>query len=72
MEERVSIVAEQIASLRERLLDLTSRNRLLNFTHGRTSCLRFADVLADQVFEELLRGVALTTDAVLWRKLTFR
>ncbi len=42
--------------MRTRLLDLTSRNRLLNFRHPRASCVRVVDALPDAVFERLLSG----------------
>ena len=45
-----------IARIRTRLLDLTSRNKLINFRHPRTSSLRFVDTGLDNVFEALLNG----------------
>ena len=40
-------------ALRKRLLDLTGRNRLLNFRHPKTGVLRVVDELPDQLCEEL-------------------
>lgn len=40
--------------LRKRLLDLTNRNRLLNFKHGKTGSIRVIDELPDQLFELFL------------------
>ena len=42
--------------MRLRLLDLTGRNRLLNFRHTKKSSLRVVDELPDQLFEQLLDG----------------
>ncbi len=40
--------------LRNRLLDLTSRNRLINFRHTRSGSVRIIDELPDQLVEMLL------------------
>lgn len=42
--------------LRSRLLDLTSRNRLLNFRHPEASSLRIVDELPDELFDRLAGG----------------
>lgn len=47
-------------SLRERLLDLTARNRLLNFKFSTTSQLRIIDELPDQITQLLLNDKKLT------------
>jgi hypothetical protein len=39
--------------IRMRLLDLTNRNKLLNFRHSNASSLRVVDVQIDQVFKRL-------------------
>ena len=39
--------------IRTRLLDLTNRNKLLNFRHTTASSLRVVDVSIDQVFKRL-------------------
>ena len=42
--------------MRKRLLDLTTRNRLLNFRHLKRSSLRVVDEIPDQLFELLTDG----------------
>lgn len=49
-------LAPVLASLRQKLLDLTTRNRLLAFSHKTAACLRVVDELPDQLFEGLLEG----------------
>ena len=44
-----------LKNLRNRLLDLTFRNKLINFKHNK-SCLRIIDELPDQLTETLLSG----------------
>ena len=44
-----------LENLRNRLLDLTFRNKLINFKHNK-SCLRIIDELPDQLTETLLSG----------------
>ena len=43
-----------LENLRNRLLDLTTRNRLINFRHTRGASLRVIDELPDQLTETLL------------------
>ena len=45
---------ETLENLRELLLDLTTRNRLINFRHTRKGGLRVIDELPDQLVETLL------------------
>jgi hypothetical protein len=45
-----------LEKIRTRLLDLTNRNRLLNFRHTTTSTLRVVGVDCDSVFRRLLDG----------------
>ncbi len=52
MENDLEISA--LSNLRKRLLDLTSRNRLINFRHPRGSSLRVIDESPDQLVETLL------------------
>jgi len=56
------LVAQYLEKLRLRLLDLSGRNRLLNFKFSERSRtqVRLVDELPDQVFEKLERGTALT------------
>ena len=42
--------------LRTRLLDLTRRNRLINFRYTKRNALRVVDELPDQLFDRLLNG----------------
>ena len=53
-----------LEKIRTRLLDLTARNKLLNFRHPKTSCLRFVDTALDTVFQHLIEGNTLTVEAV--------
>lgn len=46
--------AKSLENLRMRLLDLTSRNRLINFRHTKNGSLRIIDELPDQLVEILL------------------
>jgi hypothetical protein len=49
---------EALRLLRLRLLDLTGRNRLLNFKHSPGKSLQFANASIDQIFERLSEGQA--------------
>lgn len=40
---------ESLEQIRNRLLDLTARNRLLNFSHGKGGYIRIIDELPDQL-----------------------
>ncbi len=60
----LEVVAEALATLRERLLDLTGRNKLLNFRHSSAGCLRIVDEVPDQLFETLMGGGAFMFDPV--------
>lgn len=53
-----------LEQMRLRLLDLTSRNRLLNFRHTKKSSLRVVDELPDQLFGLLLDGKTVRFKAV--------
>src|ERR1700693_5728320 len=53
-----------LEKIRTRLLDLTARNKLLNFRHPKTSCLRFVNTTLETVFQHLIEGNALTIEAV--------
>ncbi len=48
--------AAGLAKIRARLLDLTNRNRLLNFRHTSASSIRIVDADLDAVFARLLNG----------------
>ena len=47
---------DSLQAIRNRLLDLTGRNRLLNFTHGRTGFIRVIDEVPDQLAANILEG----------------
>jgi len=51
----LDIKHDALENLRNRLLDLTFRNKLINFKHNK-SCLRVIDELPDQLAETLLSG----------------
>jgi len=55
------LVAQYLEKLRLRLLDLSGRNRLLNFKFSERSRtqVRLVDELPDQIFEKLEKGTAL-------------
>lgn len=49
-----SLASKALENLRMRLLDLTARNRLINFRHAKTRSLRIIDELPNQLVETLL------------------
>ena len=53
-------IQEALAKLRLRLLDLTSRNRLLNFKHSPGKSLQFVHSVPDKVFSKLLSNQGAT------------
>src|SRR5438552_9768372 len=53
-------IKEALAKLRLRLLDLTSRNRLLNFKHSPGKSLQLVDSSTDKVFAKLLTNQGAT------------
>ena len=55
--EAVAAARQKLEDLRERLVDLTNRNRFLNFTHraNARAQLRLVDELPDQIFSRLGR-----------------
>lgn len=61
------LVAQYLERLRLRLLDLSGRNRFLNFKFSERSRtqIRLVDELPDQVFEKLEKGTALTIASLL-------
>src|ERR1700683_5300428 len=50
--------------IRTRLLDLTNRNKLLNFRHSSASSLRVVDVPIDSVYRKLLDNEKLSFQPV--------
>jgi very-short-patch-repair endonuclease/preprotein translocase subunit Sec61beta len=57
-------IRKGLEKMRLRLLDLTARNRLLNFRHTKKGALRVIDELPDQLFSSLLDGKELRFQAV--------
>ncbi|WP_392343364.1 DUF4011 domain-containing protein [Pseudoalteromonas prydzensis] len=47
---------DSLQAIRNRLLDLTGRNRLLNFKHGKTGFIRVIDEMPDQLASNILEG----------------
>src|SRR6185437_5191268 len=52
-------ILEGLEQLRKRLLDLSKRNKLLNFRHSGKSSLRVVDELPDELFKCLRNGTTL-------------
>ena len=48
---------QTLENLRKRLLDLTARNRLINYRYTKNASLRVIDELPDQLVETLLSDV---------------
>lgn len=55
---------ESLESLRKRLLDLTGKNRLLNFRYSKAGEIRIIDELPDQLHELLISDRRLSFEAV--------
>jgi len=53
-------IGEVLAQLRRRLLDLTARNRLLNFRHSSTKTVQVVDTYLSVVYERLMENRTLT------------
>ena len=53
-----------LENLRKRLLDISARNRLLNFRHTKTASLRVVDELPDQLVEMLLSDAEMSFKAI--------
>ena len=49
-------ILQALEKLRLRLLDLTRRNRLLNFKHSPGKCIQFVEAQPDSVFHRLTEG----------------
>ncbi len=59
-----AFVEKKIGELRQRLLDLSNRNQLLNYRHPKGSSVRVVDELPDQVAEALASGSSFTLEPV--------
>jgi len=56
---------ETLGNLRTRLLDLTARNRLINYRYTKNGSLRIIDELPDQLVETLLADKEMRFEAIL-------
>jgi len=59
-QENNNFAFDSLQAIRNRLLDLTARNRLLNFKHGKTGFIRVIDELPDQLSQIILDGNEVT------------
>ena len=59
-----SFATDALEKLRHRLLDLTGRNRLLNFTHGRQGNIRIIDAIPNVLHRKLLSEEELRFQAI--------
>jgi very-short-patch-repair endonuclease len=57
-------IQQSIERLRQKLLDLTTMNRMLSFKHPKASCLRVIDELPHQVFAGLVDGATFTFEPI--------
>ncbi len=61
---QASALDSRLNELRHKLLDLSARNKLLNFRHTSSNCIRAVDELPGQLFARLLRNERLVFDPV--------
>lgn len=59
-----SLALKALENLRSRLLDLTARNRLINFRHTKGASLRIIDELPNQLLETLLADAEMRFEAI--------
>lgn len=57
-------IEQRLERLRQKLLDLSTTNRMLSYRHPKASCLRVVDELPHQLFEVLHDGATLTFEPV--------
>jgi very-short-patch-repair endonuclease len=57
-------IEQRVERLRQKLLDLSTMNRMLSFKHPKASCLRVVDELPHQLFDVLLNNETLTFEPV--------
>lgn len=55
---------ERLERLRQKLLDLTTSNRMLSYRHPAASCLRVVDELASVLFQQLMDGQSMTFEPI--------
>lgn len=63
-EENNNFSYASLEEIRKRLLDLSSRNSLLNFKFPKARCIRFIEVDIHRIFEELNNNTALSLNMV--------
>ena len=54
--ENINFAFDSLQAIRDRLLDLTGRNRLLNFKHSSKGSVRVIDEMPDQLAENILNS----------------
>lgn len=64
MQEKYSTTSERLERLRQKLLDLTTNNRMLSYRHPRASCLRVIDELPGVLFQSMQDGQSLMFEPV--------
>lgn len=57
-------IEQRVERLRQKLLDLSTMNRMLSFKHPKATCLRVVDELPHQLFDALLNNETLTFEPV--------
>lgn len=57
-------ISTGLERVRTRLLDLSNRNRLLNFRHPTRSCLRVVDESPDQIYNDLINDATMVFEPV--------
>lgn len=62
--EQQSPALRALENLRIRLLDLTARNRLINYKHSKRGSLRVIDELPNQLVETLLADTEMHFEAI--------
>ncbi|GAA4888491.1 DUF4011 domain-containing anti-phage protein Hhe [Ferrimonas pelagia] len=55
---------ESLQALRQRLLDLSGRNKLISYRYTKTNAIRVVDELPDQLFDQLLNDKSMVFGAV--------
>lgn len=61
---KVTTTSDRLDRLRQKLLDLTTNNRMLSYRHPAASCLRVIDELPGVLFKHLLEGQSLIFEPV--------
>jgi SpoU rRNA methylase family enzyme len=64
MADGSGVIGERLERLRQKLLDLTTNNRMLSYRHPKTSCLRVADELPGHLFSTMMNGQTLVFEPV--------